>query len=133
MLIHRGLNQLLSDVARMGYDAEWRSFFAIEAGFPTYRKRVFIIAYPISLGCESIIVENINLQADISEQPKNTTLNLPLPLIRFHSGSDFDNVHLDNGFSKQLDKDSIKELGNAIVPQIAYEIFKAIEATQQLF
>ena len=49
------------------------------------------------------------------------------------------NVSEDDGISKRLDgitvskwkKESIKAYGNAIVPQVAYEIFKAIKQTEK--
>lgn len=37
----------------------------------------------------------------------------------------------DDGLSSKLHKQSLEALGNAIVPQIAYEIFKAIEETEK--
>jgi len=40
---------------------------------------------------------------------------------------------LDDGFSAELDKDGIFAFGNAIVPQVAYEIFKAIDQLELNF
>lgn len=37
-----------------------------------------------------------------------------------------------DGFSERLDEDSEQALGNAIVPQVAYQIFKAIEQYESL-
>jgi DNA (cytosine-5)-methyltransferase 1 len=39
-------------------------------------------------------------------------------------------VRIPNGVSAELDR--IKGLGNAIVPQVVFEIFKAIEKTQEI-
>lgn len=42
----RGLHNVLADIARMGYDAEWCMLSAEGFGFPHLRERVFIVAYP---------------------------------------------------------------------------------------
>jgi hypothetical protein len=34
---------------------------------------------------------------------------------------------MDDGFSKELDKTVIHGFGNAVIPEIPYQIFKAIE------
>ncbi len=41
----RGLSVMLRDLAAMGYDAEWGSFTASEAGAPHRRTRLFLLAY----------------------------------------------------------------------------------------
>lgn len=46
MLANRGLNIVLSDLAKIGYDAEWNIISAASVGAPHKRERLFIIAYP---------------------------------------------------------------------------------------
>jgi DNA (cytosine-5)-methyltransferase 1 len=48
-LLKRGLDRVLSDLADIGYDAEWQVISAKDVGAPHLRKRVWIVAYP---GCE---------------------------------------------------------------------------------
>lgn len=40
-----GLRDVLCDLARLGFDAEWDSFSAAEVGAPHRRRRIFILAY----------------------------------------------------------------------------------------
>lgn len=44
----QGLSIVLSDLAQIGYDAEWTHLSAKEVGAPHLRERVFIVAYPSS-------------------------------------------------------------------------------------
>jgi len=44
-LINRGLDQVLSDLANLGFDAEWDCFRASDVGAPHRRNRIFILAY----------------------------------------------------------------------------------------
>ena len=46
----RGLSVMLRDLAALGYDAEWGSFTASEAGAPHRRTRLFLLAYACGLG-----------------------------------------------------------------------------------
>lgn len=132
MLISRGLELVLSDLSRMGYDTEWRMFYASEFGFPHHRKRLYGLSYASSLGCKSYdvqagaihrIVPNKNEERGYKVNP----FHVSLPLKRFNKQSDFGSVHLYDGFSKGMDKDSIIGFGNAIVPKIALEVFKVID------
>lgn len=45
-----GFANVLSDLASIGFDAEWGTFRASDVGAPHQRKRLFIIAYPDSDG-----------------------------------------------------------------------------------
>ena len=47
----------------------------------------------------------------------------------YNQVTEFNRKH--NGIPLELDEDRIKGLGNSIVPQIAYEIFKAINLNKQ--
>jgi len=46
MLIHRGLERVLCDLAQIGYDAEWQIVGADDVGAWHRRKRIWIVAYP---------------------------------------------------------------------------------------
>ncbi len=41
----RGLEEVILDLSRMGYDAEWRPVYAYEFGLPHARERLFIVAW----------------------------------------------------------------------------------------
>ena len=46
MLIHRGLERVLCDLAQIRYDAEWQIVGADDVGAWHKRKRIWIVAYP---------------------------------------------------------------------------------------
>jgi DNA-cytosine methyltransferase len=46
----RFFNRVVSDLASIGYDAEWQVLSAEAVGAPHLRKRVWIVAYPKSIG-----------------------------------------------------------------------------------
>lgn len=50
MLAQRGLSRVLASLAHDGYDAEWFTLSAAEAGAWHRRERIFIIAHPDGLG-----------------------------------------------------------------------------------
>ena len=49
----RGMHVVMSNLAKIGYDAEWTVISARQFGAPHLRKRVFIVAYPNSKRCDS--------------------------------------------------------------------------------
>ncbi len=46
MLVNRGLDTVLSNLAEIGYDAEWQDIRAEDMGAPHKRERIWIVAYP---------------------------------------------------------------------------------------
>lgn len=46
----RGLDTVLADLAGIGFDAEWTTVSACSVGAPHTRARVFVLAYPSSVG-----------------------------------------------------------------------------------
>ena len=46
MLIHRGLERVLCDLTKIGYDCEWQIIGADDVGAWHRRKRIWIVAYP---------------------------------------------------------------------------------------
>lgn len=53
MLANRGLNIVLSDLAKIGYDAEWNIISAASVGANHKRERLFVIAYPNRERCDN--------------------------------------------------------------------------------
>lgn len=45
-LLVRGIDEVLGELASLGYDAEWSCFPASALGAPHYRDRVWLVAYP---------------------------------------------------------------------------------------
>lgn len=51
MLVIRGLDRVLWDLAALGYDARWGVFGSADAGLPTARDRLWIMACPTVRKC----------------------------------------------------------------------------------
>jgi DNA (cytosine-5)-methyltransferase 1 len=49
-LVRNGLARVLGDLAALGYDARWGIIGADDVGAPHHRKRIWILAYPVSSG-----------------------------------------------------------------------------------
>lgn len=126
ILLIRGFEQVLCDLHELGYDVEWRCFFASDFGYPHFRKRLYGIAYSRKFRWESIIKKGGILQ-DIFPEKLPRQVPLSIPIERFNGKSSYDNVRMDDGFSKELDKTVIHGYGNAVIPEIPYQIFKAIQ------
>jgi len=125
-LTNQGLDIILQSLADIGYDAEWRIIPASFVGAPHLRKRIWIVAYPICIGRdeESIILSKISKQTirQTSEWEFSRTIckdngKKTLP----------ESFGIHDGLSKGLyHAERITALGNSLIPQIALEIFKAI-------
>jgi len=114
-LTFRGLERILCDLAEGGYDAEWSALSASTFGFPHKRERIWIIAYSNGkrFGDTSFRYKEMGLLECLS------TSILRLPFL-----SESPICGMDDGIPNRVDR--LKCLGNAIVPQVAYEIIKVI-------
>jgi DNA (cytosine-5)-methyltransferase 1 len=114
-LLARGFGQVLSDLASLGYDAEWEGIPASAIGSPHRRDRLWIIAYPNGSQCEGRGLSGGILQehSDVGRcgwweaQP----------------GMD----RVAYGVPSQVDR--LRAIGNAVVPQIPELIGRAIGAS----
>lgn len=125
MLIIRGFETVLCDLHELGYDVEWKCFFASDFGYPHFRKRLYGVAYSREFGWKDIIKSGGILQKVL---PERTPRQIPVsvPLERFNSKSSYENVRMVDGFSEELDKTVIHGFGNAVIPEIPYQIFKQL-------
>lgn len=135
-LLGRGMDKVLGDLSEIGYDAEWRVFSACELGFPHPRERVFIVAYPCGkFGGRGVLDWYCDQEGKRPELPGLRGKNWQ----RFAMVSDahslvsaWSNEHGQSPLVRMADGipdlvDGVRCYGNSIVPQIALEIFRAIE------
>ena len=116
MLTIRGGTRVISDLAEIGYDAEWQIVGADDVGAWHRRKRIWIVAYPNSKrGC--LWETNREDAEDVRESSRREEHRqwLPEPSVG----------RVVNGLPHRVDR--LKGLGNAIVPQVAYEIMRCLK------
>ena len=129
MLLSRGLSTVLRDLAEIGYDAEWHIIPASFVGAFHKRERVWILAYPASERLQKIKIHSIDITKGSGEKPEQWKQFLPISGGAYHLDEQWEEYQGivcgdDDGVPPPLDR--LKSLGNAIVPQVAYEIVKAI-------
>ncbi|WP_167855075.1 DNA cytosine methyltransferase [Hymenobacter wooponensis] len=125
----KGLNIILQSLAEIGYDAEWCDMPAHWFGAPHPRERTWIVAYPNGLGRgeESLILSQI-----ISRPIPQASQWEPSRAICSTYGKKAlpEAYGIPDGIPRKLGKrgvdPEIKAHGNAIVPQVAYQLFLAI-------
>jgi len=118
----RGLEQVLGSLSQIGYDAEWHCIPASAVGAKHKRDRIWIVAYPSSVGSSG---------SGQSEQSQYSTQIITREAIESQYGSVSSfwatEPRLDrvaHGVPNRMDR--LKQLGNAVVPQIPELIGKAI-------
>jgi DNA (cytosine-5)-methyltransferase 1 len=124
-LLGRGLSDVLGDLAALGFDAEWHCIPASAVGAPHRRDRIWVVAYSGSSRC-------LRHWSNFSKtgQPQSRIglawgSNLqPVGQFSEQWRTEPDMGRVAHGVPNRVDR--LKALGNAIVPQIAEIIGKAI-------
>lgn len=133
---------ILTELAGLGYNAEWRSCFASNIGAPHQRKRIFIVAYPRSFRLQA----HQSFYKYVSEAERKQKFPRFIAGTAFMVGAQWDintpPVCVSNGFPYELDPkaistkkwiaESIKAYGNSIVTEFPYLIFKGIEELDKI-
>jgi len=137
-LLFRGLSRVLGDFSEMGYDAEWKVISAQEVGAPHKRERVWIVAYPRGeFGIDRVIFtqnsrkvnawdkdkEKWGIDREFPKMGAEDIFRLVNEQPERYCNPNF--LRISDGIPNQLDR--LKSIGNAIVPQVAYQIIKAIK------
>jgi DNA (cytosine-5)-methyltransferase 1 len=126
-------NDVQTDLENQGYEVQTYILPACSQNAPHRRDRVFFVAYSNKIGF-STKMENRKLARDIGFTFSNKRDAWDsFPTQPFICGG-------DDGLPKELDsisiskykKESIMAYGNAIVPQVVYEIFKAIQSFEDM-
>ena len=124
---------ILTEISSMGYNAEWRICYSSEVGAPHKRARLYMVIYADYIRLQ----KNQSFFSFMGEKIKQER--------RYITGTSVSNgiswgiepeiCSLDDGIPKNLGgyavskwrAEAIKAPGNAVTPQIPYQIFKAIE------
>ena len=123
-LRNRGLDTVLRSLAEIGYDAEWHCIPASAVGAPHRRDRIWIVAYPQGIGRSNgydrelfgSFAREINALAGASGAVDK--------LEAWGWAHEPDVGRVAHGVPKRVDR--LKQLGNAVVPQIPELIGRAI-------
>lgn len=145
-LSNKGLNIVLSDLAKMRYDAEWFDLRAADFGLPHIRERLFIIAYPPhdhdGEQCEKSTKETHDGH---SGRVRVSRLYQELATIKVYVDASFSREDVEawydelsepaflgagNGFFNR--KDRTKCVGNAVSPRCAEAIGRAINESMNV-
>lgn len=121
-LVIRGLDVVLSDLAALGFDADWTCVTAAGFNAPHIRERFFLVGYPHELGLSignALAMGGSSLSAGPRElHPWEENKAQP------------DVSGMAHGIPKRVDR--VKCLGNSVVPQIsemiAWRIKQVLEA-----
>jgi len=122
-LLNSGFEHVLSEIHRIGYDAEWQCISASDFGYTHKRKRLFIIAYPTGKRFKGMVLK---------PRKNNPICQKWRPSPLYSSFADLWNEGYEHTTALQRSdefrdiKPLIKALGNAVMPVMAEYILKSI-------
>lgn len=117
-------NNLCIEMEDMGYQVQTFDIDAASVGLSTVERHVWIVAKNNSVRHERVC----NIQDPNKSQLRSVQSNYQREYDRWHT-PESRVLRVGKGISRRMDRLRVGALGNAIPPQVAFEIFKAIEAT----
>lgn len=121
-LINKGIEKILLDLSEMGYNAEWGCLRASSFGAYHERERCYVVAYSNSYGFQGIL-QRLGQGSSLLPKPSDKIILSSLPK-SFEQLGDYKRIRETDGVPNQSHR--IKACGNAVVPQVIVQIFKAI-------
>ena len=134
-----GLDEVLHDLEGGGYTAQSFVVPALAAGANHRRDRIFIVAYSTSDGRDESAATSSDEKTDAEwrkekqdkdrDNERRGGLRIALERVCGSTrgwGTEPPTLRVDDGLPDRMDR--CKSLGNAIVPQVAYEILRCIRA-----
>lgn len=130
----KDFGRILHELSSMGYNAEWRISYASEVGAPHHRSRLYLVAYPNSFR----IQRDESFFSLLQNKIKQVRGKITGTDVEINTGGDWlcesPIYYVADGLSEDMVglAESIRAGGNAIVPQVALQIFKAIEEFEKI-
>jgi DNA (cytosine-5)-methyltransferase 1 len=127
-LCKSGLEYILYDLTRIGYDAQWTTIRAEQFGYRHKRKRIFIIAYPYSKRSIQRTTHIFRSIQEVFQQNENAEqVNLSSLLKRFDRHTDKRTFSHNPRISEGLDKHTLHAVGDSVNVDIAHYLFECIK------
>lgn len=128
-ILKMGFDSFLADLENIGYQAATFDLSADSVGLQTMERHIWIIAAPNEerfKGKRESEVQNIKtIQGQLSRSHKRKVRRRYLPESRF--------CRVGERVSRKLDKAGkrrLEQIGNAVPPQVVYELFRAIQIAE---
>ena len=118
----RGLDQVLREISEIGYDAEWHCITASSIGAPHRRDRVWIISYPKGKRVQGLWTSG--QQESPTHEEETIFMRYRKRFRKAYWQVEPTVARVVDGFPGRVDR--VKQLGNAVVPQIPELIGRAI-------
>lgn len=128
-------SELIFEMESFGYETATFSISADKVGSKQIRERIWIVGrYKMGNDPNAKRGELGKIFNKIKEERAQDGAELFRNSFRFHWYEAISRIHgIFNGLSRRLDRHRNASLGNAIVPQVVYKIFKAIEKYEKLY
>ena len=123
-LLHRGMANVLAELSKSGYNAEWQSLSGSQFGFPILRKRLFIVAKSLRSGFEHPILQSPKT-VGVSIQWTPSEAFLRLSVGRANGFADSTAIH--RGSRVPNNNFWLHSLGNSVMPPVAEYVLKCIK------
>lgn len=111
MLLVRGFDRVLRDLAASGYDAEWRVFSAYEFGAPHERERLYVVAYTEEGDGRAWLGAESDRSPAIFKGCPGERMEIWLQAASRFAG-------VDDGVPARSYRNRVGAIGNAVLPQI---------------
>jgi DNA (cytosine-5)-methyltransferase 1 len=122
-LLSAGFGTVLGDLAELGFDAEWHCISASAVGAPHRRNRLWIVAYPRRPRWERPEQYRCLRVADRPQVPEH---GHPFANAGRAMANDLAHLRVEHGLPIGVERQRVRALGNAVVPQIPELIGRAI-------
>ena len=127
-LLKRGMGNVLSQISKQGYDAEWVCLSGAQFGYPQQRKRLFIVAHTMRQRCRNAILQPPGTFA-ISQPWAPTETFVHVSTSRANGYANI--TAICRGDVVPYNNFWLHAIGNAVMPVCAEHIFNCIKFHHQ--
>ena len=119
-----GLEQVLCDLSKVGYDAEWQCISNYAFGYPHKRERLYLIAYSNKVRLQSNISIDGSFDSIFKQWTSNTDIGYSCAKRIFEIPA-HTSVRNDDGFPNWTHR--VGSIGNSVNPTVAKYLFECIK------